>query len=69
MGVAEIAAERYISLRLPRLCVRRSRLVENAGSAAMAETDFEYATDNDNGLQYKRMLGSGACGSVHEVTY
>jgi len=33
----------------------------------MAETDFEYATDNDTDLQYKRMLGSGTYGSVHEV--
>jgi len=37
--------------------------------AIMSENGFEYATDNDTGLQYTRMLGSGACGSVHEVTY
>jgi succinylarginine dihydrolase len=33
----------------------------------MAETDFEYATDNDPDLRYVRKLGSGGFGSVHEV--
>jgi hypothetical protein len=58
------SAERYNSLRFPRLCVRPWW---RRGSAVMAETEFEYATDNDSDLQYKRMLGSGTYGSVHEV--
>jgi hypothetical protein len=36
----------------------------------MAESRFtEPATDNDPDLQYIRMLGTGAFGSVHEVLY
>jgi hypothetical protein len=34
----------------------------------MAENDFEYAIDNDTDLRYIGMLGSGAYGSVHEVS-
>ena len=33
----------------------------------MAEHDFSFATDNDPYLQYRRELGSGGFGSVHEV--
>ena len=33
----------------------------------MAETDFEYVTDNDSDLRYVRKLGSGGYASVHEV--
>jgi hypothetical protein len=36
----------------------------------MAESRFaEHATDNDPDLQYIRMLGVGAFGSVHQVLY
>jgi hypothetical protein len=36
----------------------------------MAESSFtEHATDNNPDLQYTRMLGAGAFGSVHEVLY
>jgi len=30
---------------------------------------FEYVIDNDPDLRYTRMLGAGACGSVHEVLH
>ena len=33
----------------------------------MAGHDFSFATDNDPYLQYRRELGSGGFGSVHEV--
>lgn len=29
---------------------------------------FEYVTDNDSALEYKRKLGSGGFGTVHEVS-
>jgi hypothetical protein len=32
----------------------------------MAGNEFGFATDNDPYLQYKRELGSGGSGSVHE---
>ena len=34
----------------------------------MAENDFEYTIDNDTDLRYIGILGSGAYGSVHEVS-
>ena len=33
----------------------------------MARHDFSFATDNEPYLQYRRELGSGGFGSVHEV--
>jgi hypothetical protein len=43
---------------------------QNHDSAIMAESKFaEHATDNNPDLQYIRMLGAGAFGSVHEVLY
>jgi hypothetical protein len=33
----------------------------------MAGQDFSFATDNNPYLQYRRELGSGGFGSVHEV--
>ena len=33
----------------------------------LGDNGFTYATDNDPKLQYKKVLGAGGYGSVHEV--
>jgi len=35
----------------------------------MADEVFGYATDNDRALEYRRKLGSGGFGTVHEVPH
>jgi len=35
----------------------------------MDEGGFGFATDNDAKLEYRRKLGSGGFGTVHEVLY
>jgi len=35
----------------------------------MEEGGFGYTTDNDTRLEYRRKLGSGGFGTVHEVVY
>ena len=48
----------------------RSRLSQGRGSLhnmSASENRFSFATDNDRYLQYKRKLGSGGFGTVHEV--
>jgi len=32
-----------------------------------ADNGFDYVTDNDPDLHYKKILGAGGYGSVHEV--
>jgi hypothetical protein len=34
---------------------------------ASAKNGFDYATDHDPNLHYKKLLGAGGFGSVHEV--
>jgi len=34
----------------------------------MTSEGFDYATDNDPTLEYKKKLGSGGFGTVHEVS-